>query len=218
MELFGDREVVLMESRLRTFGMAAGSLRCCRLDADDGSVSSMVHIRSYIDRWKDMRRENIGLLLWGPPGTGKTFAAACVANALLEREDGFPPRVIMATFGTILRQLLAQSPQEKEEYIRNLLECDLLILDDLGMERQTEYAREQVFSIVDGRIQAANPMIVTTNLTLNQLRSPGTLEEQRIYDRVLGCCVPICFQGESRRPAQGAGKMLRFRQITGGAD
>lgn len=82
------------------------------------------------------------------------------------------------------------------------------------MERQTEYAREQVFSIIDGRCLACGPMIVTTNLTLQQMRSPQSLEEKRIYDRVLGCCVPVCFDGDSRRSAIGAEKMRRYRQIT----
>ena len=96
----------------------------------------------------------------------------------------------------------------------DLLGCGLLILDDLGMERQTEYSREQIFNIVDGRYLAHKPMIITTNLTLTQLKSPETMAEQRIYDRVLEMCVPVCFDGESLRQARAAEKMKLFRELT----
>jgi len=208
----------LMERRLLAFGCAAGSLNKCWFDRDNGQVPALKHARNYVSNWESCRTDNIGLLFWGPPGTGKTYAAACIANALMELPGWFSPIVIMATFGTILRQLLAQSPQEKDTYFRKLLECDLLILDDLGMERQTEYAREQVFNIIDGRCLTRKPMVVTTNLTIQQLRNPKTLEEQRIYDRVLGSCVPVCFQGDSQRSPAGTEKMRRFMQLAGKPD
>jgi len=208
----------LMERRLLAFGCAAGSLNKCWFDRDNGQVPALKHARNYVSNWESCRTDNIGLLFWGPPGTGKTYGAACIANALMEFPGPFTPTVIMATFGTILRQLLAQSPQEKDTYIRKLLDCDLLILDDLGMERQTEYAREQVFNIVDGRCLARKPMVVTTNLTIQQLRNPKNLEDQRIFDRVLGACVPVCFQGQSQRSNLAAEKMRRFLTLTGNSD
>lgn len=204
----------LIQKRMEAFGNSAASLNSCRFDRDNGSVSALQHARNYADNWSSVRMNNIGLLLWGPPGTGKTFAAGCIANALLEMPGFHSPTVMMVTFGTVLRLLLAKSPLEKEEYFQKLMGCSLLILDDFGMERQTEYAREQVFNIIDGRCQIKRPMVITTNLTLQQLRSPQDLEQQRIYDRILGVCVPVCFQGDSMRSSLGAEKMQLFRKIT----
>ena len=159
---------------------------------------------------------NLGLLLWGQPGNGKTFAAACIANALLESDKCFPPTVLMTTLGTVLNKLPGLSAQDKEFYLNQLLSCDLLILDDFGMERQTDYAREQVFNIIDGRYLAQRPLIVTTNLSLNHLKSTTDLSEKRIYDRVLEMCVPVYFGGGSLRPDKARVKMEQFRAITGG--
>ena len=67
----------------------------------------------------------------------------------------------------------------------------LLIIDDLGVERNSEFAREQVFHIIDSRYRSQLPMIVTTNLTLKELKDPGDLARARIYDRVLERCA-VC--------------------------
>lgn len=202
---------LLMERRQQTFG-GSDSLQQCRFESDNGQVPQLRYARTYAQQWNRMSQQNIGLLFWGSPGSGKTFAAAAIANALIESGDA--PTVIMATFGTILRQLLARSPVEKDQYISSLLDCGLLILDDFGMERQTDYAREQIFNIVDGRYLAGKPLIVTTNLTLTQLRSPQTLPEERIYDRILEMCVPVCFHSPSFRKEKGEQKLELFRSMT----
>ena len=202
----------LMEDRRLAFG-ENGALCGYRFEMDNGLVPQLRYARKYVELWDQMKEKNMGLLFWGSPGNGKTFAAACIANAFLESEEPFVPKVIMTTFGIILRQLLARSPQEKEIYMNRLMDCGLLILDDFGMERQSDYAREQVFNIVDGRYLARKPMIVTTNLTLNQLKSPETMADQRIYDRILELCVPVCFNGESLRQSRGAEKMALFREL-----
>ena len=162
-----------------------------------------------------MYRENLGLLFWGKPGNGKTFAAACIANHLLEREGMFEPTVKMTTFGTILNKLPGMTAQDREWYLEGLRKCDLLILDDFGMERQTNYAREQVFHIIDSRYLARKPLIVTTNLSLQELKHPTDMDRQRIYDRILEMCIPVCFDGESLRQEKARENMKRYLQLTG---
>lgn len=202
----------LTEARQRCFGDRIEFSRDT-FAADNGRVRQLSHARRYVQQWKTMKAQNIGLLFWGMPGTGKTFAAACIANAFLESDDPFAPTVMMATFGSILSRLLAQSPQEREEYLARLTGCDLLILDDLGMERQTDYANEQVFGIIDGRYLSRRPLIATTNLTLQELKDPPSLARKRIYDRLLELCVPVCFDGGSLRREKAAAKMAAYRQL-----
>ena len=202
----------LMEQRRETFGEASSLYHYC-FEEDNGKIPQMEQARRYVAHWQEMNRENLGLLFWGKPGNGKTFAAACIANGQLEQE--FPPSVKMTTFGTILNKLPGMSSQDKDWYLGGLLRCDLLILDDFGMERQTEYAREQVFNIIDGRYLARKPLIVTTNLSLQELKHPQDLVQQRIYDRILELCVLVCFDGESQRQEKAKENLRRYLQLTG---
>ena len=75
----------------------------------------------------------------------------------------------------------------------------LLIIDDLGIKRSSEFAQEQVYSIVDSRYLSRLPFIITTNLPLSELQNPPDIARARIYDRILERCVPICFSGRNYR-------------------
>ena len=150
--------------------------------------------RFYVKHWEKMKRDNIGLLFWGAVGTGKSFLAGCIANVLLEQE--IPVR--MTNFEEVLNDL-SSNFSEKNEYIKSLCRFPLLILDDFGMERGTEYGLEQIYAVIDGRYRSGKPLIVTTNLTLNELNNPRDTAHARIYDRLKEMCVPLNFSGESRR-------------------
>lgn len=146
---------------------------------------------SYVDNWQEMKRENTGLLFWGDVGTGKSFTAACIANALMEQEVS----VLMRNMG----DFMSGDFEEREELCRSIASYGLVILDDLGMERGTEYGLETAFRVIDARCESGKPTIITTNLSLQDLKTPKDLMHQRIYDRVLEMCTPICFSGESLR-------------------
>lgn len=203
-----------LERRQEAFGDGYGLFEA-RFEFDNGLVPQMEQARRYVENWKEMREKHLGLLFWGQPGNGKTFAAACIANALLEMPGFHKPTVKMTTFGKLLNKLPGMSAQDKEGYINGFLNCDLLILDDFGMERRTDYAREQVFNLIDGRYLARKPLIVTTNLSLDELSHPTDMVEKRIYDRVRELCVPVCFDGESLRQAKAKERLQLYKQITG---
>ncbi len=167
----------------------------CNFENDDGSVKQMKVAKWYVNTWKERKAENDGLLLWGTVGTGKTFLAGCIANSLIEQGES----VLMTNFAKILNTLSGMYSEEKNEFIASLMRYSLLIIDDLGIERNTEYAKEQVYNIIDERYKAKLPLIVTTNLSLDELKDSKELMYQRIYDRVLSMCVPVSFQGESHR-------------------
>ena len=185
----------------------------CRFEHDNGFVEPLHHARNYVQHWPQLQQKGLGMLFWGPPGTGKTFAAACIANHFLESREPFGPSVVMTTFGVILRRLVALNPQDREDFMIKLLTCKLLILDDFGMERQTDFAREQVFNIINGRYLAVSPTVVTTNLSLQELKNPKTMADHRIYDRLLERCLPVCFGGESLRREKAADNLAFYRSI-----
>lgn len=167
----------------------------CTFENDDGSLPILFSAKNYVDTWPEQKEKNNGLLLWGGVGTGKTYYAACIANALIEAGTS----VLMTNFSKILNQLSGLYSDEKNQFIDSLMKYSLLIIDDFGIERSTEYALEQVFNIIDERYKTNLPLIVTTNLSIDTLQNPADIAHQRIYDRVLSMCIPISFQGENHR-------------------
>lgn len=164
-------------------------------DNDDKSNEKVSKVaRNYADNFKLMLEKHKGLLFFGPVGTGKTFYAACIANVLLD--VGYP--VKMLDFDRI-RNTLQSSFEGRQEYLDSFHRCPLLILDDLGMESKSEYMQEIVFSVVDARYKAGLPLIVTTNLTSEQLKNPKDITQQRIYSRILEMCLPVKVDGNDKR-------------------
>ena len=154
-----------------------------RFEIDDTPESYPGRLtRRYVDQWQEMSLNGKGLLLLGRPGTGKTFYSCCVANALIDK----------GIFAFVTNVTEVTRTFKGEEDRRRLLHytssAALMVLDDLGAERSTEYAIEQLYSIVDQRYRSGKPLIVTTNLTLDQLGKAPELGRQRIYDRVLEMC------------------------------
>ena len=120
---------------------------------------------------------------------------------------------MVTNFARVLNEL--QATYVKQEYIDSLNDNSLLILDDLGIERGTEYALEQVYNIIDTRYKSSKPLIITTNLTLDELKAPVDIPHKRIYDRVLGMCVPIMFNGVNFRKEEATAKMEVAKKLFG---
>ena len=175
---------------------------------DNGKCPQMKHAHFYVENWPTMQEENIGYLLWGGVGTGKSYFAGCIANALMEQEVA----VRMTNFALILNDLTA-SFEGRNEYIARLCRAPLLILDDFGMERGTEYGLEQVYNVIDSRYRSRRPLIVTTNLSLQDLQHPQDTAHARIYDRLLEMCAPIRFSGENFRKATAQDKLARLKNL-----
>ena len=178
-------------------------------DHDNGENPAMAKARTYVAHWQEAFKRNVGLLLFGDVGTGKSFAAGCIANALLDRDVP----ALMTNFPTILSRLSGTFGADRADFLASLGDYDLLIIDDLGAERNTEYAMEQMFSIVDSRYRSGKPLIVTTNLKLDELKHPPDLAHARIYDRILERCAPILFAGKNFREDNAASTKAAARAI-----
>lgn len=150
--------------------------------------------KNYADNFKEFYREGKGLLLHGTVGNGKSTAAACIANQLLD--EGY--RVHMTDFSTAANKI--QSTFDgKQAYINELCKYALLIIDDLGIERQSEFMQEIVYSIINARYQSGKPLIITTNLDINEVKKIDDRGKGRVYDRILEKCHPVLVKGQSYR-------------------
>ena len=193
---FKDKEHRELVSRNTSICFDESRMEEWTFENADMSDAVMHRAKNYVDNWNEMKRNHIGCLFWGPVGTGKSDVAGCIANELLNTiiDDIFP---------------LA----DKTEYINALASYQLLIIDDLGVERNSEYALGIIFSVIDRRIRSGRPLIITTNLPLNEIKSETMLDKKRIYDRILEMCTPMYVGGTSKREVIASMKMEKAKTL-----
>lgn len=151
------------------------------------------------------------MLFWGDVGTGKSYTAAAIANELMERLNP----VVMTSFVKLLQDM-QRVDADDGSYMNRLNRAKLLIIDDLGAERGTDYALEKVYDIIDSRYRSGKPAIFTTNLTMQQMKECMDIRYNRIYDRIFEMCYPVKFEGLSWRKKEAADRFVSTRKILEG--
>lgn len=135
------------------------------------------------------------ILMMGATGLGKTHLSLAIAQAVIDKGYG----VVYGSAQNLLSKL------EKERFSRSspdtdsleiLLDCDLLILDDLGAEFPTQFVSSCIYNIINSRMNAGKPMIISTNLTPGELRERYT---DRIVSRIVGTYEILTFCGSDVR-------------------
>lgn len=197
--------------KLRTQGIQDAALWECCFEKSDGSNPvnmeiAQIYAETFMEKFYD---KGSGLLLWGNVGTGKSHVAACIANALIRA--GIP--ALMTSFIRIKNELFREL--DKNKYIEVINYYKLLIIDDLGVEGKTDFALENLFTVIDERYKSNKPLIITTNLTLDQMENPARIEHQRIYDRILEKCTPMAFDGSKKRQEKRLTNFKAARQQFG---
>ena len=196
---------------MRRTGFPDAEMRKWVFRNDDGGNTKLMSIaRKYVANFDEMRANGTGLLLYGNVGCGKSFAAACIANALID--TGTP--CMMTNFTRIINRL-QESFAGRQKYIDNLSRFDLLVIDDMAAERNTEYVWEQVMTIIDARYRSGLPVIVTTNLTIGELADPADIRRQRVYSRLKEMCVPIEVAGADRRTRKMERNIMSAKSLLG---
>jgi len=137
----------------------------------------------YVNSFNDAREKELnGFYLYGAPGRGKTHLAAGVANELLKQ--GVP--CVYVKTGELLSAIREKFRDgDKEEVITPLKEVDLLILDDLGAEEEQSWFTADVFRILDWRLEMLLPVIITSNLTVDEVAERYS---ERIAERIKRMC------------------------------
>lgn len=136
------------------------------------------------------------LIFSGPPGTGKTFLSSCVAGAVSER--GFS-----VVYDTAIHQLqlmeqlhFGRGVEETESAVCRMLQCDLLIMDDLGTEFLSPFAHSALMDIINSRLMEHKTMLVSTNLTDYELRERY---KGALASRLEGEFIWLSFYGDDLR-------------------
>lgn len=166
--------------------------------------------RKYVSNFDAMRSQGTGLLLCGSVGTGKSFLAAAIANELISQ--GTP--CLMTNFSRIISRISEKFGGD-QKYLDNLNRFDLLIIDDLGAERDSEYMWEKVMDVIDARYRAGLPLIVTTNLNPKDLYDPSDIRRQRVFSRLKEMCIFLEVNGTDRRSKKMQDKLTAAKSLLG---
>lgn len=201
----------LDRERARSSGFPDRAMMEWTFDADDGANPEFTAIcKRYVEGFDDVYREGKGLLFYGGVGTGKTFMASCIANALIDKGN----TALVTNFGRIANELQADF-NHRQAYLDKLNQYSLLVIDDLATERDTEYMGEIVMNVIDSRYRAKKPLIVTTNLTGEDFTNPSDVRRQRVFSRLFEMCIPYEVKGTDRRQKTLASDIEKYSWLFG---
>lgn len=171
----------MAESRLRKAGLRGGYAEA---DSEEG--------RAAFERFRQGR----GTYLYGLPGRGKTHAAACcVRLAVMQGRSAK-----LTTAKALLDDVKAEYDGGGTGALKRAERYELLALDDLGMERPTDWAMETLTGLIDARVAEGLPTVITSNYSLGELRDRwGGMPGSRIASRIAGACERVEVAGDDRR-------------------
>jgi DNA replication protein DnaC len=166
---------------------------------------------AYVEHFDEALKGGFGILLYGIPGTGKTYMSSCIANALIKKDI---PVIVISADGIIerIKDTFNNHGADSTHIVINSLDnAALLVIDDLGAENDSDWTRTMIYRIIDNRYRIKKPMIITTNFL--SLVSIKERYDQRTFERMITMATPVEYQGKSLRRYESKDSKMFFEKL-----
>ena len=182
-------------------------------NAENYQSKAMNYAKEYAETMVNDPTFSDGLCLHGSCGTGKTYIAACIGNYLI---DHLKP-VYFNSIGQLLTQFSCSHFQSENNlspiiFMNSFLDYRLVILDDLGAEYANSYNLSLLFQLINFLDLNKIPMVITTNLSTDEIQKPSNQNARRIYDRILGRCTLLTVDGDDIRVKKATEKIKKEKE------
>ncbi len=132
--------------------------------------------KKYCRKFNEMCESGRGLILCGRAGAGKSVASICLANDLLDR--GFTVRYKAQP------EIVYEDIEYRNTMLKDIINVNVLIIDDVNLSELSGNGREMLFYVLEARIKAKRPTIITSNITKEGIRHPSNANDKRICQRL----------------------------------
>ena len=205
-----EKDRQLRIQKLRSFGVPIRFREYTFEKNQDMFDSDKINIlKNYVSHIADMEKNGEGLLLTGPPRSGKAILGACVINALIDMEIS----AFMRIYPLLPTNVESLESKARSEFIDNLINCSVLMIAEFGAEQGSEYAKSILYSIIKARYMNKKPLIITTHYTLEELRNPSQEKDISTFNQILECCAPITIPASNISIAEADRNFRRAKEI-----
>lgn len=159
----------------------------------------------FVNSYRMWREKRMGVYIWSKErGSGKTMLASSIMNSLMSTEGVAARFTSVPNYLGILQDAFKKKAEETD-HSKQYFDCDILCLDDLGAEKQSEWANQELFKLIDYRYTKGKLIVVTSNIPIKDLEC-----DSRVIDRLNEMCMQIHMPEEGIRALRANDKKQKF--------
>lgn len=164
--------------------------------ANNNNIKAFETAKRFVQNFETANSRGTGIIFYGSYGVGKTHLACSIANELIKLQKSVIFGSTIKLFGIIKKSYNNEIEQDESKIISEFIDCDVLIIDDLGKEKPSEWVLEKLYYIINERYEHNKPIIITTNFSENQLIDIFTVGENKssikaIISRLKEICLSV---------------------------